>query len=135
VFAGELLPAFLLGSVATVVSTLCALAIFPLASLGENGWKIAAALCARHIGGAVNFVAVAAVTGIDGVMVSAALAADNLICALYFTSLYALARNIPADGGQQNDASGSAIKEVCGKSKSVNFICIIPLQCRFSLFA
>lgn len=41
-YAGELLPAFLLGSVATVVSTLLALTIFPLASLGENGWKIAA---------------------------------------------------------------------------------------------
>ena len=71
------------------------------------------ALCARHIGGAINFVAVAAVTGIDGVMVSAALAADNLICALYFTSLYALARNIPADqAGQKQGASGDSVKEV-----------------------
>jgi hypothetical protein len=112
--------------VATIVSTLLALTIFPLASLGENGWKIAAALCARHIGGAVNFVAVAAVTGIDGVMVSAALAADNLICALYFTSLYALARNIPADGDGQADASSSAIQEVCYSPRSKKFKVVAP---------
>lgn len=98
---------------ATIVSTLVALTLFPLTSLGENGWKIAAALCARHIGGAINFVAVAAVTGIDGVMVSAALAADNLICALYFTSLYALARNIPPDSDQKQAKSGAPVKEVC----------------------
>lgn len=113
-FAGELLPAFLLGSVATVASTFLALAIFPLSSLGENGWKIAAALCARHIGGAINFVAVAAVTGIDGVMVSAALAADNLICALYFASLYALARRIPPDAGQKGGLGlSNSGEEVC----------------------
>jgi hypothetical protein len=67
----------------------------------------------------VNFVAVAAVTGIDGVMVSAALAADNLICALYFTSLYALARNIPADGDGQADTSSGAIQEVCDSPRSM----------------
>jgi hypothetical protein len=29
--------------------------LFPLKALGEEGWKIAAALTARHIGGAVNY--------------------------------------------------------------------------------
>lgn len=50
---GRLLPVFLTGSVATVISTLVAISVLPLSSLGENGWKIAAALCARHIGGAL----------------------------------------------------------------------------------
>ena len=49
---GRLLPIFLTGSVATVLSTLVAISVVPLSSLGENGWKVAAALCARHIGGA-----------------------------------------------------------------------------------
>jgi hypothetical protein len=29
--------------------------LFPLGVLGEEGWRIAAALTARHIGGAVNY--------------------------------------------------------------------------------
>ena len=95
--AGDLLPVFLAGSVATVLSTLLAITVFPLASLGENGWKIAAALCARHIGGAINYVAVTAVTHADQAIVSAGLAADNLICAVYFSTIYALARGIPPD--------------------------------------
>jgi len=32
-----------------------AMVLFPLKALGEEGWKIAAALTARHIGGAVNY--------------------------------------------------------------------------------
>jgi hypothetical protein len=35
-----------------VVGSILAMAIFPLTPLGEEGWKIAAALTARHIGGA-----------------------------------------------------------------------------------
>ena len=31
--------------------------VFPLTALGADGWKVAAALAARHIGGAVNYVA------------------------------------------------------------------------------
>jgi hypothetical protein len=34
--------------------------LFPLKALGEEGWKIAAALTARHIGGAVNYMVGAA---------------------------------------------------------------------------
>lgn len=96
---------FLAGSLATILSTLIAISIFPLDGLGENGWKIAAALCARHIGGAINYVAVTAVTQADQAIVSAGLAADNLICALYFSSIYALARGIPPD--VQSGAIGS----------------------------
>lgn len=52
---GTLLAAFLLGTAATVVSSWAAMVIFPLRALGDEGWKIAAALTARHIGGAVNY--------------------------------------------------------------------------------
>lgn len=58
---GRLLGAFLLGAVATVGGTLVAWAAFPLLAsgpLGDAGWRIASALTARHIGGAVNYMAV-----------------------------------------------------------------------------
>ena len=38
-------------AVATVLGTLAAMVVVPLKSLGPDGWKIAAALMARHIGG------------------------------------------------------------------------------------
>uniref|UniRef100_A0A7N2MHX2 Uncharacterized protein n=1 Tax=Quercus lobata TaxID=97700 RepID=A0A7N2MHX2_QUELO len=46
---GTLLLAFLLGSVGTVV----AYVLVPMRSLGQDSWKIAAALMGRHIGGDV----------------------------------------------------------------------------------
>ena len=91
---GRLLGAFALGAIGTVGGTLVALALFPMAHLGHDAWKMAAALCSRHIGGAVNYVAVAEYLGITPSLVAAGLAADNLICALYFTSLFALAAGV-----------------------------------------
>ena len=91
---GRLLGAFALGALGTVGGTLVALYLFPMAHLGHDAWKMAAALCSRHIGGAVNYVAVSEYLGITPSLVAAGLAADNLICALYFTSLFALAAGI-----------------------------------------
>jgi len=94
---GKLLVVFVMGSVATIVGTLAAAKLFPLVALGQDAWKVAAALCARHIGGAVNYVAVADATGMSASVQSAGLAADNLVCAVYFTTLFYLARTIPPD--------------------------------------
>lgn len=90
---GSLLLAFGVGAVATVIGTLVAYAVVPLTSLGPNvGWKIACALCARHIGGAINFVAVADTLAVDGTAVSATIAADNVVVALYFMFLFAISK-------------------------------------------
>ncbi|PAN26279.1 hypothetical protein PAHAL_4G360400 [Panicum hallii] len=94
---GPLLMAFLLGSAATTMGTVVAFLLFPMRSLGPDNWKIAAALMSRHIGGAVNYVAVSEALGVSPSVLAAGLAADNIICALYFTSLFALAAKIPAD--------------------------------------
>ncbi|XP_031475774.1 uncharacterized protein LOC116247669 [Nymphaea colorata] len=94
---GRLLLAFLLGSVATTLGTLVAFLVVPMRSLGQDGWKIAAALMSRHIGGAVNYVAVSKALNISSSVLAAGLAADNVICALYFSSLFALAANIPPE--------------------------------------
>ncbi|KAJ1384985.1 hypothetical protein SESBI_42052 [Sesbania bispinosa] len=55
---GALLLPFLLGSVATTIGTVVAYLLVPMRSLGQDSWKIAAALMGRHIGGAVNYVAI-----------------------------------------------------------------------------
>ncbi|OEL15834.1 Bax inhibitor 1, partial [Dichanthelium oligosanthes] len=97
---GALLLAFLLGSVATTIGTVVAFLLVPMRSLGPDNWKVAAALMSRHIGGAVNYVAVSEALGVSPSVLAAGLAADNIICALYFTSLFALAAKIPAEDTQ-----------------------------------
>ncbi|KAL3521558.1 hypothetical protein ACH5RR_019707 [Cinchona calisaya] len=94
---GTLLLAFLLGSVATTIGTAVAFLLVPMRSLGQDGWKIAAALMGRHIGGAVNYVAISEALGVTPSVLAAGLAADNVICAVYFTTLFALASRIPAE--------------------------------------
>ncbi|XP_037419414.1 uncharacterized membrane protein YjcL-like [Triticum dicoccoides] len=94
---GDLLKAFLIGSVATVIGTTVAYLLFPMRSLGQDGWKIAAALMGSYIGGAVNFVAISEALGTTPSVVAAGVAADNLISALYFTALFALASKIPPE--------------------------------------
>lgn len=49
-----------------------------------DGWKLGAALLAKNIGGGVNYVAVAATTGVSSSAVAAGLAVDNLFGLLYF---------------------------------------------------
>jgi uncharacterized membrane protein len=97
---GRLLVAFLLGSACTLAGSVLAMALFPLSSLGTDGWKIAAALTARHIGGAVNYMAVSEALEISPSTFGAGLAADDLILTLYFTTLYSLAKAIPPEGAK-----------------------------------
>ncbi|XP_010255250.1 PREDICTED: uncharacterized protein LOC104595990 [Nelumbo nucifera] len=100
---GTLLLAFLLGSVATTIGTLVAYLLVPMRSLGQDSWKIAAALMGRHIGGAVNYVAISEALGVTPSVLAAGLAADNVICAIYFTSLFALASNIPPEASKSTE--------------------------------
>lgn len=70
---GTLLAAFCVGAFATVVATLVAYPLVPMTNLGPDvGRKVALALAARHIGGAINFVAVAETLQIGGDAVAAA---------------------------------------------------------------
>ncbi|WVZ82952.1 hypothetical protein U9M48_030152 [Paspalum notatum var. saurae] len=109
---GDLLKAFLIGSVATVVGTTVAYLLFPMRSLGQDSWKIAAALMGSYIGGAVNYVAISGALGLTPSVLAAGVAADNLISALYFMTLFALASKIPAEpkpaaqDGQSTDSGG-----------------------------
>ncbi|OVA03348.1 Protein of unknown function DUF819 [Macleaya cordata] len=94
---GTLLLAFLLGSVGTIVGTIVAYLMVPMRSLGQDSWKIAAALMSSYIGGTVNFVAVSEALGLSPSVLAAGIAVDNVVCAIYFTSLFALASKIPPE--------------------------------------
>lgn len=102
--AGSLLIAFIVGAVSTIIGTIAAFSLIPLKSLGEDGWKVACALNSRHIGGAINFVAVADTLTIDGSVVSAAIAADNVVVALYFAFLFYLAKPGATKDTEKEDA-------------------------------
>lgn len=84
-----LLRAFLIGSLGTILGTFLAFKLVPMSSV-NGASKIAAALCARHIGGAVNFVAVSDILQTPPELIAAALAADNVVVALYFAFLFAI---------------------------------------------
>lgn len=108
---GRLLGAFAVGTLGTLIGTIMAWKIVPLAaSLGpDDAWKIASALCARHIGGAINYVALCQATGASAASVASALAADNIIVALYFLFLLLLARNVLAPKPKLSASSDVAL--------------------------
>ncbi len=86
--AGPTLAAFSLGALGTVLGTWLA---FKLVPLGPDGWKLAGIFCSTYIGGSMNFVAASeAVQLRAGDILSAAVAADNLIMTVYFLVLFAL---------------------------------------------
>ena len=108
---GSLLAAFGVGACATIVGTLVAYPLLPMTSLGADGWKVACALAARHIGGAINFVAVAETLNVSGTAVSAAIAADNVVVALYFAMLFAISKTGEPEGESQGEEQDGESKE------------------------
>ncbi|KAK7270468.1 hypothetical protein RIF29_23633 [Crotalaria pallida] len=110
---GALLFPFLLGSVATTVGTVVAYLLVPMRSLGQDSWKIAAALMGRHIGGAVNYVAISEALDVSPSVLTAGLAADNVICALYFSTLFLLASKVPPEAASTsvNDDEMTSVSE------------------------
>uniref|UniRef100_A0A7N0RBB2 Membrane protein YjcL n=1 Tax=Kalanchoe fedtschenkoi TaxID=63787 RepID=A0A7N0RBB2_KALFE len=95
--AGPMLLAFVLGSVATTVGTVVAYMFVPMRSLGQDSWKVAAALMGSYIGGTVNYIAISEALSVSPSVLAAGLAADNAICALYLMFLFALASSIPPE--------------------------------------
>ena len=86
--AGPTLLAFVIGAVGTVIGTIVAFQIVPL---GPEGWKLASIFSATYIGGSMNYAAAAEAVGLrSGDLLSAGVAADNLVMALYFLVLFSL---------------------------------------------
>ena len=86
--AGPTLLAFVIGAVGTILGTIVAFRIVPL---GDEGWKLASVFSATYIGGSMNYAGAAEAVGLrSGDLLSAGVAADNLVMALYFLVLFAL---------------------------------------------
>ncbi|KAL3834348.1 hypothetical protein ACJIZ3_009084 [Penstemon smallii] len=100
---GTLFLAFLLGSVATVVGTTVAFLMVPMRSLGQDNWKIASALMGSYIGGAINYVAISEALSTSSSVIAAGVAADNVICAVYFVVLFILSSKIPPETSKLTD--------------------------------
>jgi len=86
--AGPTLLAFMAGGVGTVLGTLLAFRLIPL---GPEGHKLAGIFCATYIGGSMNYVATSQALDLQsGDLLTAGIAADNLVMTLYFLVLFAL---------------------------------------------
>lgn len=86
--AGPTLIAFFFGAIGTIVGTFISFGIF---SLGPEGWKLAGIFCSTYVGGSMNYVATAAALNLNaGDLLTAGVAADNLVMAAYFVLLFAL---------------------------------------------
>ncbi len=86
--AGPTLIAFFFGAIGTILGTFIAFEIF---TLGPEGWKLAGIFCSTYVGGSMNYVATAAALKLNaGDLLTAGVAADNLVMAAYFVLLFAL---------------------------------------------
>ncbi len=86
--AGPTLLAFVVGAAGTIAGTVVAFHVVPL---GDAGWQLAAVFSSTYIGGSMNFAAAAeAVQLRSGDLLTAGVAADNLVMALYFLVLFSL---------------------------------------------
>ena len=86
--AGPTLLAFAAGAVGTVAGTILATVLM---DLGPEEHKLAGVFCATYIGGSINYAGAAEALGLrDGTLLSAGIAADNLMMTLYFLVLFAL---------------------------------------------
>ena len=86
--AGPTLVAFFVGAIGTLLGT--TLAYF-VVNLGEETWKMAGIFCATYIGGSMNYVAASEALQVkSGDLLTAGLAADNLVMTMYFLVLFAI---------------------------------------------
>ncbi len=85
---GPTLIAFVMGGIGTIIGTIVA---YQFIFLGDEGWKLAGIFCATYIGGTMNYMATAEVMQLkSGDLLTAGVAADNLVMTLYFFLLFTL---------------------------------------------
>jgi len=115
--AGPTLIAFGIGAVGTVLGTVIA---FNLVPLGPEGFKLAGIFCATYIGGSINYVAASEAMNLrSGDLLTAGIAADNLVMTVYFLILFALPslpwlRKHFADRHPEGDAAAVPVTEDSG---------------------
>ena len=100
--SGQLLAAYLIGALGTVVGAFVAFGLFRKLIPELQG--LTAMMTGTYIGGSVNFMALADSFGVSGSMVSSATIADNLNMALYFFVLLSIpvrSRSLPEEAIQK----------------------------------
>ena len=118
--ARRLLQAFLLGSLTVAVAA--SLSFYGLSSAmhgvgsapAGDGWKVAAALTAKCVGGGLNYVAVANTLGVSPDVFAAGIAADNVFALAYFPLVSALG-GAPLPGGKdgaKREGEGEGARDV-----------------------
>lgn len=86
--SGPTLVAYFLGAIGTIIGTITA---FELLDLGEHNWQLAAIFSATYIGGSMNYVAASEAVHLNAPeILTAGVAADNLVMAIYFLVLFAI---------------------------------------------
>lgn len=86
--SGPTLIAFVIGGIGTVTGTIIA---YSIVNMGEEGWKIAGIFCSTYVGGSMNYVAAAEALQLKSAdLLTAGIAADNLVMTLYFLLLFAI---------------------------------------------
>ncbi|GBG68306.1 hypothetical protein CBR_g2852 [Chara braunii] len=111
--AGVALTAFWVGALATVIGTVVSYFLVGR-SLGSNGWKIAACLCATYIGGTINYAATAQqFAGADlGIMTLIAAGISSLIAAISERKKESKNRNKKSVEQADNDGYGNTSTKV-----------------------
>ena len=85
--ARSMLIAFMLGTLGTLAGTVIGFYILPL---GDAAHQLAGVFSATYIGGSMNMVAVAEAVELDGSLMSASVAADNVVGVMYLALLATL---------------------------------------------
>mmetsp|Transcript_33536 Transcript_33536/g.48650 ORF Transcript_33536/g.48650 Transcript_33536/m.48650 type:complete len:460 (+) Transcript_33536:14-1393(+) len=116
-----LVKAFLVGSIGTTLGAILSFAIFhkqlDVVGIPGDGWKIAAALIAKNIGGGLNFMAVVDILKASPSAISAGLTVDNILGLLYFPIISSIGQRF---NNQQLKSSTSAfIESLTAESNSI----------------
>ena len=114
--------AFILGTIGTLVGSLLGFWLLPL---GEQAHNLAGVFSATYIGGSMNMVAVAKAVEIDSSLISASVAADNVIGVIYLALLAMmpaiglLRRWLPSPIIEKSEQQAEGV--IAHTAKSVNF--------------
>ena len=105
--------AFGVGAAATVAGSVAGYVLLapllrPLGDVAGDGWKLAAALTAKNVGGGFNFLAVAASTGLSPGALAAGLVADSAAGLVYFPAVNFLGRSAKVDASMELTAAESS---------------------------
>ena len=100
-----------------------------------DSYKVASAICARHIGGAVNFIAISEILNVKSDVVTAAIAADNVVVALYFTFLFALSAPERSGNHENSVWRGNTLEEHATQQVSTSTFTQETGKCPIPMFS